>query len=83
MPRFTIDLSRKAMDKLAIQVRRTNETDGTKYTLQQWLTLHLKELAIADDLPAAIDQLHRETQATFQAAVRAKTNQLLQELESA
>ena len=83
MPRFNIDLPQKAVTKLNDQVKQTNDTNGTKYTLKEWLTLHLKELAIADDLPTAIDQLHRETQDTFQAAVRAKTNQLLQELESA
>ena len=83
MPRFTIDLSQKAVDKLQLQVQRTNDAGGTALTLKDWIVLHMKEIAIADDLPAAIEQLHRESQDTLTAASRAKRDQLLQELESA
>ena len=80
MPRFIIDLSQKAVDKLQAHVQRTNDANATSYTLKDWIALHLKELAIADDLPLAIDQLQRESQDTLNAAIRAKRDRLLQEL---
>ena len=83
MPRFTIDLSQKAVDKLQLQVQRTNDAQGTTLTLKDWIVLHLKEVATADDLAAAFEQLQRESQDTLAAASRAKRDQLLQELESA
>ena len=83
MPKYTIDLSRKAVDKLQLQVQRTNDASGTAYTLKDWITLHLKELAITDDLPLAIEQLKLESNDMLAAAIRAKRDQLLQELESA
>ncbi len=83
MPSFTITLSPKAVQKLNVHVQRTNDTAGTSLTLKDWITLHLKELAIADDLSPAVDQLATETQDTLAAAVRAKRDQLLQELELA
>jgi len=83
MPRFTIDLSAKAVQKLQPQVQRTNDTNGSTLTLKDWIVLHLKELAIADDLGPAVDLLATETQDTLAAAIRAKRDQLLQELELA
>ncbi len=83
MPRFSIELSAKAVQKLQPQVQRTNDSAGTSLTLKDWITLHLNELAIADDLAPAVDQLATETQDTLTAAIRAKRDQLLQELELA
>jgi hypothetical protein len=87
MPKFTIDLTQNAVDKLQAQVQRTNETNGTDLTTQQWIVLHLQELAIARDLSTAVQSLQQQQQedadATLQAAIRAKRDQLLQELESA
>ena len=83
MPRFSIELSAKAVQKLQPQVQRTNDSAGTSLTLKDWITLHLQELAIADDLAPAVDQLATETQDTLTAAIRAKREQLLQELELA
>ncbi len=83
MPQFTIDLSTKAVAKLKTITQRTNDAEGTAYTVKQWIVLHLKELAIADDLSPAVDLLATETQDTLTAAIRAKRDQLLQELELA
>ncbi len=80
MPSFNIQLSDKAIDRLQTHVQRTNDANGEALTLRDWITLHLRELAIADDLPAAVAQLQRETQDTLAAAIRAKRDQLLQEL---
>lgn len=84
MPKFTIDLSQATVDKLQQQVQRTNENTGTSLTLQQWITLHMKEIAIADDLTAAIaalqEQQQRDAQATLDAAITTARDQLLAEL---
>jgi hypothetical protein len=82
VPRFTIDLTQAAVDKLNVQVQRTNETQGTTLTLTQWIALHMKEIATAEDLAVAFEQLQRESQDDLAAASRAKREQLLQELES-
>lgn len=81
MPKFTIDLSAKAVTALQTQVTRTNENEGTAYTLQQWITLHLNELAITDELGAAVaaiqEQQQRDAQTTLDTAIRAARDQLL------
>ena len=80
MPNFTITLSAKAVARLNALVQRTNEAAGTTYTLKQWLTLHLKELAIADEMPAAVEQLRRESQDNLTASIAAERDRLLQEM---
>jgi hypothetical protein len=84
MPRFAIDLSQKAVNKLQAQVQRTNENAGTSLTLQQWMTLHLRELAITDELGAAVaaiqEQQQQNAQTALEAAVRTARDELLAEL---
>ncbi len=81
MPKFTIDLSQKAVDKLQTQhVDRSNGANGTALTLKDWIVLHLNELAITADLPAAIGQLQRESQDTLTAAIRTTRDRLIREL---
>ncbi len=84
MPDYTITLSPKAIQRLKILMQRTNETEGTSLTLRDWITLHLRELAIGPDLSAAIpplqEQTKRDAEATLQAAIIATRDQLLQEL---
>jgi hypothetical protein len=84
VPKFTIDLSQNTVDKLQAQVQRTNENTGSSLTLQQWMTLHLRELAITDELTAAVtairDQQQQDAQTALEAAVRAKRDELLAEL---
>ena len=83
MPRFTIDLSAKAVQKLQAHVQRTNDTKGTNYTTKTWILAHLRDLAITDDMTPAVNQLATESQELMAAAVAAKRDQLLQELELA
>ena len=84
MPQFTIALTQTAVDKLQPHVQRTNENNGTSLTLQQWMTLHLQELAIADELTAAIaaiqEQQKRDAETTLNDAVRATRDELLAKL---
>ena len=85
MPKFTIDLTDKALAGLQAQTNRYNGNTGGTLTVQQWILLHLNEMAIADDLAAAADQLRRDAerdgQAALDAAVRAARDQLLTALE--
>lgn len=84
MPQFTIDLSQKTVDRLQVLAQRTNDTQGTNLTLREWLELHNKEIAIADELATAVqaiqEQQQREAEDTLQAAVRAERDRLLQQL---
>lgn len=84
MPDFTITLTQKAVDKLQQQVQRTNENQGTSLTLKQWMTLHLRELAITDELNAAVtglrDEQQRDAQTALEAAIRTARDQLLANL---
>jgi urease accessory protein UreF len=84
LPQFTITLSQKAVDRLQIQVQRTNDANGTTLTMRDWIELHLKEIAIADDLAIATqaiqEQQQRDAQDALQAAVRAQRDRLLEDL---
>ena len=85
MPKFTIDLSRKAVDRLQAHVQRTNDANGTGLTLREWLQLHAQEIAISDDFAAAISAIQKEQETAandaLQAAVRAERDRLLAGLE--
>lgn len=86
MPRFTIELPQKAVDRLNVHVARTNEANGTALTLQQWLDLHVRELAISDDLSAAMTTIQQENETAardaLSLAVRAEREKLLSDLEA-
>ncbi len=88
MPDFTITLTTKAVQRLQAAVQRYNDNQGTKLTLKDFLLLHLRELAIANELAQASQTLAEEAKrgadealhASLQAAINAKRDQLLQEL---
>lgn len=85
MPQFTINLTQKAVDRLQAVVARTNEHEGTDYTLMEWITLHLNETAIAQELAAAVQAIQereqREAPGRLQAAIREARDALLAELQ--
>lgn len=84
MPDFTITLSAKAVQKLQAIVQRHNDQNGTNLTVKEWVVLHLKELAITDELSTAITAIQQQHEAdaqeAFDIAVRAERDRLLQEL---
>ncbi len=84
MPKFTISLTQATVDKLQTHVQRTNENAGTTLTLQQWMTLNLQELAIAEQLAATVaaiqEQQQRDAQTTLDDAVRTARDELLAQL---
>jgi hypothetical protein len=87
LPQFTITLSQKAVDRISAQVQRTNDTNGTDLAVRDWIELHLKEIAIADDLAAMMkaiqEQQQRDAHDVLQAAVRAQRDHLLEDLGEA
>jgi len=86
VPRFTIDITDKALAKLQTHVDRTNENQGTALTVQQWLVLHVNEIAIAQDLGAAVDGIRQQEEtnarSALEAAVKTARDQLLAALEA-
>ncbi len=84
MPKFTIDLSPAAVNKLQRQVQRTNENAGTTLTLQQWIALHLRELAISDELATTVQAIQNQQQqdahTALEDAVRTARDELLAKL---
>ena len=93
MPRLTIALDGKTADlpdsvvaHLQLLADRTNATQRTALTALDWLVLHIKELAITDDLALAVDALRKQqeadAQASLEATARAARDQLLAALEA-
>ena len=81
MPKFTIDLTDKALAGLQAEVNRYNGNAGTTLTVAEWIHLHLQEIAIAPQLTAAIAQLRQQQEtdanAALEAAVKAARDQLI------
>ena len=84
MPKFTIDLTDKALAGILTEVARYNGNTGSDLTVAEWIVLHLQEIAIAPELGAAIDALRKQQEtdanAALEAAVKAARDQLLASL---
>ena len=77
MPRFDIELSDAALAGLQDLVGRYNKDNGAALTVEGWILLHLKELAVQDDLLLAVETLRRQAEETAAAALRAERQRLL------
>ena len=77
MPRFTLDISDAALAGLQALVARYNADNGTALTVQDWLLLHLKELAIQDRLLDAARALREQADNDADAAFKAERQRLL------
>lgn len=84
MPQFTIKLSAKALAGLQAMVERNNADSGRSLTVGDWLTLHVKELLITEELARSAENLRqqaeRDANAALDAALRAEKDRLLREL---
>jgi len=84
VPKFTIDLTDKALAGIQTEVERYNGNNGAALTVAEWILLHLQEIAVAPELGAAIDQLRKQhetdAQAALQAAVATARDELLANL---
>lgn len=77
MPNFTIALSPQAVAKLQAVIDRYNANTGQTLTVRDWIALHIKEVAIADDLMAEHQRLQREYEEILRAAVEAARKALI------
>ena len=94
MSRITITVDGKAHDipdgavpQLQLACDRTNAAQKTALPLGDWLALHLQEIAIANELAAAVGQLRQQQEdganAALEAAVKTTHDQLLAALTTA
>ncbi len=71
MPTFTIDLSAAAVTRLQAIVAAYNANNGLALTVAQWLLLHIKEVAIGQELGDSVDALRKQVEANANAALNA------------
>ncbi len=69
MPKFTLDLTAAAVTRLNAIVGAYNANNGTALTVPEWLLLHIKEVAVGEQLAAAVDGLRRQAEANANAAL--------------
>ncbi len=82
MARHTIDLSDECERRLAVIVAEYNSRNQTSLTLETWLQLHIREVAIGRDLAASVaaltEQSQRQAEADLNAAAAAEKARLLE-----
>src|SRR5213592_827428 len=76
MANHTIDLSAERERRLAIIVAEYNARNQSSLTLDAWLQLHVREMAIGRDLAASVatltEQSQRQAEADLNAAAAAE-----------
>jgi hypothetical protein len=77
MPRFTLDISEPALAGLQALVARYNADNGVALSVQDWLLLHLKELAVQDQLLESARTLREQADRDADAAFKAERQRLL------
>jgi hypothetical protein len=80
MGKHEIELSDAAESRLALVVAQYNVATGAQLTLTQWLSLHLKELAIQREMAGVGEQLRQQAEADANAALAAERARLLAEM---
>jgi len=78
MPRFEIELTDAAHTGLQRLVTRYNADNGTALTVDGWIHLHLRELAVQDEIVRAAEDLQKQAQETASAALQAERLRLLE-----
>jgi len=85
MPEFTISVPQKAVDRLQQLVARYNDNTGSSLTLRDWLTLHLKEMAVQNEMAERAAEIRRqqelEANQMYADAVKAEQDRLIAGLE--
>jgi len=77
MAKHTIELSAVAEARLGLLVAQYNVGTGASLSLDDWLALHLKELAAQRELQQAAEGINQQAQADANAAVNAERERLL------
>ena len=81
MPTFSVNLPDAAVARLQAIVSRYNANTGENLTVKEWVLVKLSEMAIGEELIAAIPELERQRDTGFAEAIEAKKNELLAGLE--
>lgn len=82
MPAFTIDLPRKAVAQLEELVEDFNAQTGQALRLEEWLPLHLKELAIGKQLGAEANTIKGGVDAEVNRRLAVRRRELLEGLDA-
>jgi len=79
MARYTINLTDTTAAKLAAIVDTYNANSGTALTVTDWITLHLRELAIQSALMTYVEETRKTAEQQGLDAVAAERQRLLDE----
>ncbi len=77
MASFTIDLTDAAVARLQALVSRYNADNGAALSVQDWITLHLRELAVQDELLSQVQSIQRQKEQEALAGIAAAKEELL------
>lgn len=77
MAKFTIEVADEAVQRLQEVVQRYNSDNGVALTVAQWLMLHVRELAIQDELMQNIEAIRKRKEGEAHAAALAERERLL------
>jgi len=81
MPIFEIDLPAKAVAQLEDVVEGFNVQTGQDLKLAEWLSLHLKELAIGKQLGAEANTIKGDVDAEVNRRIATRRRELIGELD--
>jgi hypothetical protein len=77
MPTIETELTDAAFAGLQRLVTRYNADNGTSLAVDEWVHLHLRELAVQDEIVRAAEDLQKQAQDTAAAAIRAERQRLI------
>lgn len=83
MPEIPIALSDAAYAGLQIVVTRWNAANDGQLTVEAWVDLHLRELAVQDQIVRASEQLQQQAQELAAASARAERERLVESMKLA
>ena len=74
MPKYTLTLPERAATRLQAVTARYNSDNGTQFSVTEWLELHLKEIAIGEDLASEWEALQAKNQELGDQFLRAQAS---------
>jgi hypothetical protein len=77
MPQITVDISAAGAAKLQLIVDAHNNRNQTALSLADWLQLHLREMAVQDDVATAIQALQKQKEDELKDAIASERDRLL------
>ncbi len=78
MATFQIDVTDKHAAALATVVARYNANTGQAFTVLDWLNLHVREIAVQDELALETAALAKQAEEGLQAAIASLRTRMLE-----